>query len=346
MRNFLFIILLIGFLTTPAAALELEAPTVPDSGAGYMPDGNGSFGEGLFQLVQNVIKNIRPDIQEALSVCLSVTSVVVIISVIQTFDGTVKYVADYAGTIAVAAALFFSTNSMIQLGAQTISEISEYGKLLFPVMTAAMAAQGGLASSAAIYTGTTIFSAVLSALVSKLFLPMVYLFLALSSANSAIGDDLFKNLRDLLKQLISWSLKTLLTIFTTYISITGVVSGTTDAATLKATKVTISSFVPVVGSILSDASEAVLVSIGLAKNAAGIYGIFAILALFLEPFMRIGLHYLLLKTVCGICGILGPKRICDLIGDFSTAMGLLLAMTGTVCTLLLIATVCFMKGVG
>ena len=146
--------------------------------------------------------------------------------------------------------------------------------------------------------------------------------------------------------MISWSLKTLLTIFTTYISITGVVSGTTDAATLKATKVTISSFVPVVGSILSDASEAVLVSVGLAKNAAGIYGIFAILALFLEPFMRIGLHYLLLKTVCGICGILGSKRICDLIGDFSTAMGLLLAMTGTVCILLLIATVCFMKGVG
>lgn len=81
----------------------------------------------------------------------------------------------------------------------------------------------------------------------------------------------------MVKNVVSWSLKTILTVFTTYMTVTGVVSGTTDAAALKATKVTISSVVPVVGGILSDASEAVLVSAGLMKNAAGIYGILAVL---------------------------------------------------------------------
>ena len=38
--------------------------------------------------------------------------------------------------------------------------------------------------------------------------------------------------------------------------------------------------------------------------------------------------------------------IVKLIGDFSTAMGLLLAMTGSECLLLLISPVCFLKGVG
>ena len=103
---------------------------------------------------------------------------------------------------------------------------------------------------------------------------------------------------------------------------------------------------PVVGGILSDASEAILVSVSLAKNAAGMYGIFAVLAVFLKPFLQIGTHYLLLKATSGICGIFGTKHICALIGDFSAAMGLLLAMTGTNCILLLISTICFMKGVG
>ncbi|MEE0111071.1 MAG: stage III sporulation protein AE [Oscillospiraceae bacterium] len=311
-----------------------------------MPEKTDSFGDGFFELLQSVLLHLHPDLAEASQVCLSVAAAVMIVSVLRTFSGGIKMAADMAGTTAIAAVLLLNTNSMIRLGAETVAELSEYGKLLYPVMAAAMAAQGGVTASAALYTGTAIFDAVLSSLISNLMVPMVYLFLALAAANSAAGEDLLKKMRDLLKNAMSWCLKTVLTVFTTYMSITGVVSGTTDAAALKATKVTISSVVPVVGGILSDASEAVLVSAGALKNTAGIYGILAVLAVFLEPFLRIGSHYLILKATAAVCGIFGSKEMTGLIEDFSTAMGLLLAMTGSVCLLLLISTVCFMKGVG
>ena len=124
------------------------------------------------------------------------------------------------------------------------------------------------------------------------------------------------------------------------------VSGGTDAAALKAAKLTISGFVPVVGGILSDASEAVLVGAGIVKNAAGIYGVLAVMALFIGPFIKIGTHYLLLKATGTIGAIIGTKNSVSVIDLFSTAMGLILAMTGSVCLLLLISTVCFIKGVG
>lgn len=346
MTKFMLTLLLIFSLATPASALEITAPEVPKSGEEYMPEKTDSFGDGFFELLQSVLLHLRPDLAEASQVCLSVAAAVMIVSVLRTFSGGIKMAADMAGTTAIAAVLLLNTNSMIRLGAETVAELSEYGKLLYPVMAAAMAAQGGVTASAALYTGTAIFDAVLSSLISNLMVPMVYLFLALAAANSAAGEDLLKKMRDLLKNAMSWCLKTVLTVFTTYMSITGVVSGTTDAAALKATKVTISSVVPVVGGILSDASEAVLVSAGALKNAAGIYGILAVLAVFLEPFLRIGSHYLILKATAAVCGIFGSKEMTGLIEDFSTAMGLLLAMTGSVCLLLLISTVCFMKGVG
>ena len=344
MRYLWIIIMVVCITAVPAAALELEAPVVPDNGSAYMPDSDSNFADGLRQIFQKVISHIGTDIRSAVSVCLEIVCIVIIVTIVQTFHESVRNMANLVGAITVAVSLFFSTDAMIQLGADTISELSEYGKLLFPVLTAAMAAQGGITSSAAVYTGTMFFSSLLSTLVSRVFLPLVYSFLALAVAGCAMGEDYLKNMRDLLKQFLSWSLRILLTIFTTYISITGVVSGTTDAAALKATRVTISSFVPVVGGILSDASEAVLVGMSVAKNTAGIYGIFAILALFLEPFLHIGIHYLLLKAVVSACAIFGTKNICDLVNDFSTAMAMLLAMTGSVCVLLLIATVCFMKG--
>ena len=71
-----------------------------------------------------------------------------------------------------------------------------------------------------------------------------------------------------------------------------------------------------------------------------------LLAVFLSPFLKIGVHYLILKLTAAVCGIFGEKGLTELIGDFSTAMGLLLAMTGSECLLLLISTVCFLKGVG
>lgn len=346
MRKLIFAAVIAFSLAIPASALEITAPEVPEAGSEIMPENTESFGDALQDLLQKAISKIRPDLREASRTSVTILSTAMILSLIQTFSGGAKKTAAAAGTLLTASVLCMSANSLIRLGSDTVTELSEYGKLLLPVMTAAMAAQGGTASSTVLYTGTAAFDLLLSNLISKLLVPMVYLFLALGVANSAVGEDVLKKMRDFIKWFIGWALKTLLTVFTTYISISGVISGTTDAVALKATKMTISSFVPVVGSILSDASEAVLVSAGLVKNAAGIYGILAILAVFLSPFLKTGIHYVFLKLTAAIIGLFGTKSLTELVEDFSAAMGFLLAMTGSACLLLLIGTVCFLKGIG
>ncbi len=346
MRYLIPMLIFLLSLAPSAAAMEITAPEVAAAGAEVMPQITDSFAAALLELVENTLFQIRPDLMEAGTLSLTMIAAMLILTFLNTLSGNVKKTAVFAGTILIASTLLSNANTMIQLGSDTIMQLSNYGKLLFPVMTTAMAAQGGITSSAALYAGTAAFDAFLGSLIANIFVPMVYLFLALAVAHSALGESPIKQLRDFIKNSVSWCLKTILTIFTTYMSITGVVSGTTDAAALKATKVTISSVVPVIGGILSDASEAVLVGAGIMKNAAGIYGILAILALFLEPFLRIGSHYLLLKATAALCGIFGTKELTALIDDFASAMGLLLAMTGAVCLLLLISMICFLKGVG
>ena len=331
-------------LALPASAMEIEAPSIPEYALEQMPDETESFAQGFRELLQKALMTLRPDLKEACSVSLSIIAAVMLVSFLKSFSDNVKTTLVLAGTTVIAAALLLNTNAMIRLGADTVQQLSDYGKMFYPVMATALAAQGGVTSSAALYTGTAVFDTILSSVISRILMPMVYVFLALSTAHNALGEDTLKKMRDLAKNTVSWCLKTLLTVFTTYMSITGVVSGTTDAAALKATRVTISSVVPVVGGILSDASEAVLVSAGVMKNAAGVYGILAILALFVEPFLRIGIHYLILKATAAVYSVLGTSETTGIIEDFSSAMGMLLGMTGSVCLMLLISTVCFMKG--
>ena len=346
MRKILTALVLISILALPAHALDLTAPPVPDYAEKFMPPDQSNFTQGLLGVLRDALLAIRPDLKEASRVCLRIAAVVVAVSSLRTFPGASEKTANLVSGIAIALILLDASNSLINLATATVTEISEYGKLLLPVMTAALAGQGGIGTSSALYAGTALFDALLTSVIGKLLTPMVYLYLLLAVAGSTTGEDILKKLRDTMKWAMTWSLKTILYVYTGFISITGVVSGTTDAAALKAAKITISSVVPVIGGILSDASEAVLVSAGVVKNAAGIYGFFAILAIWIGPFLQIGIHYLLLKATGAVCAIFASHENTELIKDFSSAMGLLLAMTGTICLMLLISLVCFLKGVG
>ena len=82
------------------------------------------------------------------------------------------------------------------------------------------------------------------------------------------------------------------------------------------------------------------------KNAVGTYGILAVLAVVMGPFVKIGVQYLLLKVASAICSAFANKKISSLVDDFSTAMGFLLAVLATGCVMVLISTVCFLKGIG
>ena len=324
---------------------QIQAPPVPPAGEAIMPDTTG-FGEGLLTLIGNAVAAIHPDLRDAAGICMSLIAVILLVSIVGLIPGAKLKTAELIGAVGIGTILLQRANSMIHLGIRTIEELSGYGKLLLPAMTSAMAAQGGVTASTALYAGTALFDSILTSLVTRLITPIVYIFLVLCTANAALGEDLLKKMADFVKWLSVWILKIILYIFTGYMGITGVISGATDAAALKAAKLTISGVVPVVGGILSDASEAVLVSAGMVRNAAGIYGILAILAVFLTPFLRIGCHYLLLRLTGAVCAVFGVKRCSELISQFSAAMGLELAMTGSVCLLQLISTVCFLRGVG
>lgn len=337
---------LLIILAVPAEASALEAPKPPDSADPWMPSQTESFGKGLLEVIQKAIGRLYPDLKEAAGIAVTVIACALIVSMLTAASDQVKTTANLAAVAAVSAALFLSTNAMIRLGADTVRQISEYGKLLLPVMAAAMAAHGGISSATALYTGTAAFDAVICMVLSKILTPMIYSFLVLSAADSVTGHHTLKKMKELLKNGITWFLKTCITVFISYMGITDIISGTTDAAALKAAKTAISTAVPVVGGILSNASEAVLVSAQLAKNAAGIYGIFALLAIFLEPFLKVSIHYLILKLAAAVCSILDAKAVSDLVGDYSSAMGFVLGMTGSVCLLQLVSTVCFMKGMG
>lgn len=345
MRRLIILIALIVLLPITVNAEQFTAPEVPVEAEKYFPEESSSFSEDLWYVIKTAVGDLQPEIVQAVRIGLSLIAITILVSILNTFSGTAKNVVNLAGVLSIGLILLEPSNALIELGVQTVHEMSEYGKLLLPVMTAAMASQGGVTTSSALYTTTAFFNALLSAGITKIIVPVLYVYIALSIANCILDNDMLSRFRTISNSFMTWGLKAVLYLFSGFITITGVVSGVADASAVKAAKLIISGTVPVVGKIISDASETILVSAGVMKSAVGVYGIIAIVAILIGPFLKIGIQYLILKLCAAVCGLFDSNKSSILIQDFSGAMGFVLAATGTVSLLLLISTVCFMKGI-
>lgn len=345
MKKLIVFIIFICMLPLPASAMEYTAPVAPESAEPYMPPEQENFAQGLWYIIKTALSEINPELASAGKICLSVILTVLLMSVLQNMTEFSANTIQLTGAVAIGILLLEPANTLIQLGLNTVRELSDYGKLLLPVMTAALAAQGGVTTSAALYAGTVFFISLLTTVIVKIIAPALYIYLCLSVACSAIGQNMLQKYKDLIKWAMTWCLKIVLYVFTGYMSVTGVVSGTVDASALKAAKLTISGVVPVIGKILSDATETVLVSAGIMKGTAGVYGVLAIIAVCVSPFLQIGVQYILLKISGAICNAFGHKPAVTLIEDFGRGMGFVLAATGTVCVMLLVGLVCFLRGI-
>ena len=350
MRKWMMMLLILGLLTVPVLGAEAEAEAVlegvPQEAQAFLPQEDRGFLNGVLEVVRKALLAVTPGLPQAAAACAGVLAAAILCALFRAGDeGLRTPTADILGAVAIASLLLQPTDAMIQSGLETVQAISDYGKLLLPVMSAALVASGGTTTASALYMGTAMFDSLLTGLLAGLLGPLMYLFLSLSLASAAIGNKLLGRLRDFFKTLITWALKLVLSLFTGYMAITGVISGTADAAAVKVTKMAISGAVPVVGGMLSNATETVLAGAAAVRSTAGVLGLLAILAITAAPFLKLGFQYLLLKLTAALCGVVGSENHTALTESFAQAMGLLLATTGTCCLIQLISTVCFMKGV-
>jgi len=281
-----------------------------------------------------------------------------------------------AGTLAVTAVAVADVNALLGMGTGAIARMTSFANVLLPTAAALTAATGAVTGAAARQLAAALFSdllvnlihclptaAALTAatgavtgaaarqlaaalfsdllvnLIHGLLVPLLYGYIAASAAQAAVGENRLKRLADLLK----WTVTTVLTVvtmaFVGYLTASGVVAGTADAATVKAAKFAISGAIPVVGGILSDAAETVLASAGILKGTVGVFGMVTILGICLIPLLQLAVHYLAYKLTAALASALGDGPVCGLVDRLGGAFGLVLGMTGACCLLLLIALV-------
>ncbi len=299
--------------------------------------------DGLAELVDTGTRELAGIVRRAVRSSVLILLILLFCGLAETVQegagGSPSRSVSLAGTLAVTAVAVADVNALLGMGTGAIARMTSFANVLLPTAAAVTAATGAVTGAAARQLAAALFSDLLVNLIHGLLVPLLYGYIAASAAQAAVGENRLKRLADLLK----WTVTTVLTVvtmaFVGYLTASGVVAGTADAATVKAAKFAISGAIPVVGGILSDAAETVLASAGILKGTVGVFGMVTILGICLIPLLQLAVHYLAYKLTAALASALGDGPVCGLVDRLGGAFGLVLGMTGACCLLLLIALV-------
>lgn len=238
-------------------------------------------------------------------------------------------IATMAGALAITGILLGDLRGMLSLCVETLNQTSVFSTTLLPVMASALTVSGAPAT-ATITQGVTMLALdLLIRFVTKMLVPAVCAYIAIITVNAALGNDILGGLATFIKWLTTGSLKLILTVFIAYLSISGAIGGSVDAVTLKAAKFAVSGSVPVVGGIISDATESMLAGMAAIKNTVGILGMLGVAAICIAPFLQVGINYLLFKAGTAVLSPLCSSPLEKLMAGLSDSFGLMLGMLGT-----------------
>lgn len=288
--------------------------------------------QGLYTLLQRTQQEQNGAVKSAAATLARVAVVLILCGCANGFAKTSKIspmILGIAGALGITVVVYSDLSGLMGLCTQTTEEIQVFSKAMLPVMMTAVTLTGSPASAALAYSGTMFALDLCISMITDVFIPAVSAYVAMITVNAAMGNDMLARLAAFLKWLIVSTLKLLLTLFFSYITISGTVSHGLDSNTVKAAKFALSGSVPVVGNILSGAADIVLSGAVVLKNSLGVFGMLCIAAICLVPFLRVGISYLVFKTGTACLSPICPPQLSSLLDGITSSIGLILGMLGS-----------------
>ena len=250
-----------------------------------------------------------------------------------------------AAVAAVALIAVKSVSSCAEVGEKAMQTLSDFSHVLLPCLSMAAAAGGAWTSAGAKYAASMLFLDGLVRLETTWAGTILGSYAAVLLAGHLTGNALLLSISGAMKSAMKSTLILLTSVFTVYLSLTGILSGTVDAAAAKTAKTVLSAALPVVGGILSDASGALLSGAQMLRNGVGVLGLLAVSAVCVCPYLLLGCHYLFFRAAGDAVASFSEKRVGGVIQGLADVYGMLLGMVGSVGVMLFVSIISLMRTV-
>jgi len=301
-----------------------------------------SFGVRVGKILSGEFVNDYPNVLAAIlalvgGVVLDVLPIVFLIVAISLLCGLlaslrsdggkgVHEIVHFAALAAVVTIVLVSAGDLsMQVGA-VLGSIKTQMDIIFPILLTMMAATGGTVSVGVYQPAVVMLSSGVMQIFTYVVMPLFLISLVFGVVGNLSPNTKLDKFTSFFSSAFKWIVGVVFTVFLAFLTIQGITAGAHDGVSIRAAKLTISSYVPFLGGYISQGFDLVLASSILIKNAVGVAGLYLLLGIVLGPVIKIAVFCLGLKLAAAITQPIGDARISNFLTSINKAFGMLAAV--------------------
>lgn len=284
---------------------------------------SGDFTIDFSNLTSSILSLFLSDIMEIVPLLFSIISIGILSSMfneIKSENNSTSSIIELICIGVVTIILIYIFKDVLGVVSNTLSLILSQMQVVFPILLALLSSIGSL-SSVSIYNPivailTTIVSIVFEKFLYPIFI-VVFLFTILGQLSSSVK---LGKLQGFLSTAFKYVVGLVLTIFTGFLSLQGITAGKFDSIGIKATKFAIKSYIPIIGSFISDGMDFLVLGSVLIKNSVGLVGVLVLFLTIISPVISLLIMKLGFQLTAGILEMTGAEKFSNYMSRCSSIL--------------------------
>lgn len=303
---------------------------------------SGESAFNLSNILKSILKLFLNEVYSVSWILLQIIAIVLLFSILNNLNSSFTNHsvsnATFFGCYALLAGVMLNAFwQSIEIGKGAIDSASTFVGGIVPIMVTLMVSSGAIASSAAIKPLVLASIQILTYIIKFVIVPILCATVTLCVVDNMSEKFSVSRFIGLFKSIIKYSLGIITVIFTVVMMLQSFCSVALDGATTKAVKYAMGSFVPVVGSVLSETIDTLAGCSVIIKNAAGTAGIIAILMILCTPIIKTAALWAIFKISAAITQPISENRISASLDTMGDILGLMASSVFAVAVMFIIS---------
>ncbi|MBQ9314614.1 MAG: stage III sporulation protein AE [Clostridia bacterium] len=267
-------------------------------------------GQSIFKRIANIFLNELKENKELLFKIIGISLLCSILNHLQNhFESNVSEIAFYVCYMLVIILIVTSFSNIVAISTKSISKLKNFMNMIIPILITLLLTMGNIATAASIQPVVLVMISIISTVLSNLIIPIIMASTVLNIVSNISKEIKLESIGKFFNKSMMYLIEFMMIIFVGILSLEGTLSAGVDGMTAKVAKTVVSNSVPIVGKLLGDATESVIGSISITKNAVGVIGILIIVAITSGPIIKSFLLMMMFNFTSGICDSIADNRI-------------------------------------
>jgi len=302
----------------------------------------GDFKFSISSIFNSVVKYLLGEIFLNADILIKIIILAIICAILKNLQNSflsesVGELAFFVCYIVIVSILMISFSTAMNMCISIIDSMVSFMHAIIPLLITLLISTGSISSASAFQPLLIMLVEVGATVIRNFFIPLVFFITVLNIVNNISDKVQLTKLSGFLKQISTWGIGIILTVFVAISSIQGSMGAVIDGVTSKTAKFALGSFIPVVGKYLADAADTVVGCTLVIKNASGLIAMLGIIIICLAPLVKILALVVLYKLASAFVEPIADKKITNCLNDMAGSLTYILGITAAVAFMFLIA---------